>query len=74
MSAKGGYVDDVLDSESTVPLLAHLFTDGEYLWRVDLAYYVEKYHLQLPDDFLTHMKSRNWLPPCEEEINLQLLS
>lgn len=28
--------------------------DGEYAWSTDLAYYVEKYNLLLPDAFMKH--------------------
>jgi hypothetical protein len=29
-----------------------LLTDGTWLWRRDLADYVERYHVELPDDFV----------------------
>ena len=29
--------------------------DGEYIWSSDLAYYVEKYNLLLPDEFIKHV-------------------
>ena len=29
-----------------------LLTDGTWLWRQDLAHYVERYHVELPDDFV----------------------
>lgn len=32
-----------------------LFTDGEYSWWNDLAYYVEKYNLRLPKEFEEHV-------------------
>ena len=31
------------------------FSDGEYAWTSDLPYYVEKYNLKLPDDFIEHV-------------------
>ena len=33
-------------------------TDGVYSWPTDLAYYVERYHLRLPDDFVAHVMSK----------------
>jgi hypothetical protein len=29
-----------------------LLTDGTWLWRRDLAHYVERYHVELPDNFV----------------------
>lgn len=73
LGAKGGYVQDILDSSSSVPLLPHLYTDGTYLWRLDTAYYVEKYHLRLPPDFIDHMASMKWKPPTKEEVDMNSL-
>ena len=30
-------------------------SDGMYGWRSDIVYYVEKYNLRLPDDFIDHV-------------------
>lgn len=73
LGARGGYVSDVLDPSSTVPLVPHLYTDGTYLWRLDVAHYVEKYHLRLPLDFVRHMASMNWQPPTKEELDVSRL-
>ncbi len=35
-----------------------LLSDGEYEWTSDLIYYVEKYNLMLPDDFIIHVLSK----------------
>lgn len=32
-----------------------IFSDGTYSWTNDLTYYVEKYNLQLGDDFTKHV-------------------
>ena len=37
-----------------------LMTDGVWLWPAALIYYVEKYHVQLDADFLTHAQQSNW--------------
>ncbi|MFF0414185.1 hypothetical protein ACFYUY_27565 [Kitasatospora sp. NPDC004745] len=34
-----------------------LLTDGEWLWRLDLAHYVETHHLELPGAFLGHVRA-----------------
>lgn len=69
IGARGCYVDDVLDITSRVPLNPHTYTDGIYLWRLDIAHYVEKYHLRLPSDFIRHMASLNWQPPTKEQLD-----
>jgi hypothetical protein len=72
LGARGGYVNDVLDPSYKEGLPAHTYTDGTYMWRLDLAYYVGKYHLRLPEEFVRHMAARGWRPPTEEEVNSHL--
>lgn len=38
-----------------------VFTDGEYVWKSDLAYYVKNYELSLPQDFLDKVLQRQQL-------------
>ncbi len=33
-------------------------TDGIYGWRTDIIYYIERYDLKLPDDFISHILSK----------------
>lgn len=39
---------------------AGVLTDGVWCWPSDLFYYVDKYAVGVPDDFLAHMRSKNW--------------
>ena len=73
LGARGCYVEDVLDPTSRLPLVAHSYTDGTYLWRLDIAHYVEKYHLRLPPEFIRHMAAMNWQIPAKEQLKLDLL-
>ena len=41
-------------------------TDGIWLWPSDLAYYVKKYGVKLPEEFIETMRNNNW------SINLKL--
>jgi len=55
-----------------------LLTDGVWLWRLDLAYYVERYHIELPREFVEHVVSRGFrvTPLTEqalEEVGLEAL-
>jgi hypothetical protein len=63
VSACGGTFGDVLDPRVPHTLTAHTLTDGVYGWGADLSYYVERYHLRLPDQFIEHMKRNNWSIP-----------
>jgi hypothetical protein len=73
LGAKGGYVKDFFDPSSSEPLVPHLYTDGKYLWRLDIAHYVAKYHLRLPSAFVSHMSSMNWKPPTKDQVDVDSL-
>jgi hypothetical protein len=61
---------DIVDpSRITDP--PHLMTDGVWLWPLDLASYVERYHLTLPPDFIEHLRLQDWKP---RELNVDDLS
>lgn len=62
-AASGPMVDDALDpsNEAVAPL--ETATDGQWMWPRDLAYYVEKYHVELPEEFVKHMRNRDWQVP-----------
>lgn len=40
-----------------------LVTDGEWVWRSDLPYYVRLYHLALPAELLERMERNQWRVP-----------
>src|SRR5665213_1855548 len=68
-SGVGKTVGDVLDPNAKVVLFPGTRTDGAYLWPSELPYYVRKYHLKLPPDFLERIASLNWRPPAKTAIN-----
>jgi hypothetical protein len=35
-------------------------TDGEWFWYIGLIYYVEKYNVRLPDEYIEHAKRHGW--------------
>ena len=63
-----GVVRDFLEP-GTVIGPPHIRTDGVWCWPSDLAYYVEKYSCQIPEEFASYMKARNWRPPRDEDVN-----
>jgi hypothetical protein len=68
-SAMGKVVGDVLNPSEKVTLFPGTNTDGLYLWPTELAYYVQKYHVRLPQAFVDRMASLQWQPPPKTAID-----
>jgi hypothetical protein len=49
-------VKDVLNPDIVIGTLEYK-SDGMWEWSNDLAYYVEKYHVVLPKEFITHVRN-----------------
>jgi len=73
-AAPGPLVDDVLDgsSEGVAPL--EIATDGTWVWPRDLSYYVGRYHVQLPAEFVDHMQRHGWEPRTLTAAELETLT
>ena len=54
---------DVTDSAFELPGGSAILTDGIYYWRRDTALYVEHYRVALPEDFVEHARSLEWVCP-----------
>ncbi|MBZ4375337.1 hypothetical protein [Corallococcus sp. AS-1-6] len=52
----------------------HTQTDGVWHWRADLAYYVLRYGVALPDALLRHMRDLDWKCPVLSRQELHALS
>jgi hypothetical protein len=63
-----GLAADVLAADEHLIGPAHILTDGVYAWPKVLGFYVRRYHVAVPSDFITHMRSRKWVPPRKDEI------
>ncbi len=48
---------------------ALLKTDGVWTWPLSLAYYVENYHIKLPDEFIERMSALDWIAPTDVDID-----
>lgn len=69
--AEMGAERDVLDPEGpTLVSAGSLCTDGAWVWREDLSYYLATYHLALPDDFVTRVRELAYSPPVVPESRL----
>ncbi|MEV4659512.1 hypothetical protein [Micromonospora sp. NPDC049301] len=63
VAAAAGYAFDELDPNRPAIAPLSIQTDGEWSWPSDLSYYVEKYRVGLPEEFLQHAAARGWRPP-----------
>ena len=57
IAAAPGIMKDVLTGEST-GREELLYSDGKYVWKSDMIYYVEKYDMELPEELVTHITGK----------------
>ena len=57
-------VGDCLDPKRDMVSTAHCYTDGEWVWRGDVAWYVQEHHAELPAEFINRMESLGWSVPA----------
>lgn len=62
-----GTVRDVFD-QGTIAGTRSLRTDGDFTWPDSLAYYVERYAVELPPIFEARMAARSWVPPADVDL------
>lgn len=75
----GGYImldvpetaTDVIAGKERIIGAPSLMSDGTWVWRLDLAYYVANYHLRLPAEFLDHLYRRQFLVPSLSALELE---
>lgn len=61
---------DVVSGQGLIRGGSSVLTDGEWVWRWDLAHYVRSYDLQLSEDFLSSIMRNSFLIPA---VNLERL-
>lgn len=55
---------DVLSKDrELLPVSTIYRTDGYFVWEDALAYYISKYHVPIPDEFVFHMRRNDWKCP-----------
>lgn len=59
-----GAETDVLGTGRHILGGASIMTDGEWLWREDLQFYVSTHHVRLPGEFLTRIRERRYEVPA----------
>lgn len=73
LAASPGPVRDVLNPSRGFAGTASVLTDGTWVWRDDLPYYVEHYAIALRDEFLRHVEQLGYVvPSLTDEARSQL--
>jgi hypothetical protein len=68
-----GVVGDILDSNAGPIGSPDILTDGVWAWPGDLCYYLQKYHVRLPDEFVAHLRLKSFRPPSDREVDVAKL-
>lgn len=63
-----GASNDPLDKSVCIPGGPSLVSDGTWIWRNDLVYFVEKYRVKLPVDFVLHAISKDVVLVDDEKV------
>ncbi|WP_067885838.1 hypothetical protein [Nocardia vaccinii] len=56
---------DLVDGDQRIMSASSLISDGEWIWRVDSVHYLANYGLDIPEEFLRHVRGRKYTPPTE---------
>ncbi|MFJ4777931.1 hypothetical protein [Streptomyces sp. NPDC088762] len=65
---------DVIGGAFRVPGGSSLLSDGRFVWRVDLASYVEWYNIELPAEFVEHAGRHGFSMPAADRPTLIAVS
>ncbi|MFD3619112.1 hypothetical protein ACFWWT_28495 [Streptomyces sp. NPDC058676] len=65
-----GSSEDVLGSGQTVMGGDAIHSDGEWVWRGDLWFYVRAHHVALPTEFLERIRGFHYAVPTEDLSSL----
>ncbi|MEU2095015.1 hypothetical protein [Streptomyces globisporus] len=73
LAATAQRVFDVLSEEKQDAGPLAIMTDGEWMWPAELAYYVRRYNISLPESFVAHARSLDWVAPSLTSAELLLI-
>ncbi|MFJ2554871.1 MULTISPECIES: hypothetical protein [unclassified Streptomyces] len=59
---------DVISSDEWISGAGSLVTDGTWLWPVELQHYVHRYHVELPEEFLTDVRGSYYTVPAVSSV------
>ena len=68
-----GLARNLLSRQNEIVGPPHVYSDGEWVWTADVMFYVEKYHIEIPIDFLKRMELHGWhCPPVDNPHELAM--
>lgn len=70
LATTGTMVGDWFEPSQTAVAPLQLRTNGTWVWPGDLAFYVDKYGVALPPEFLAQMASESWRSPPLSQAQL----
>jgi len=56
-------VVDMVDGREWIRSGPTLVSDGEWIWRLDSIHYLRNYSLDMPQEFVDHVRRQNYQPP-----------
>lgn len=65
---------DVIGGDASIGGGSSILTDGTWVWRQDLSFYVRKYHVELEGEFLEHAMRLNFAVPEPNRSSLLALA
>ncbi len=65
---------DVIGGDARISGGSSILTDGTWIWRQDLPFYVKNYHLELDREFVEHVMKINFAIPEPDRASLLVLA
>lgn len=65
---------DVIGGDARISGGSSILTDGTWIWRQDLPFYVKNYHLELDRDFVEHAMKMDFAIPEPDRASLLALA
>lgn len=72
LASTGRAVGDWFETSNTAVAPMNIRTDGVWVWPGDLAFYVERYGVAVPEELVAFMASRSWVAKVLTEEELQV--
>src|SRR5262245_37097080 len=67
-----GIAIDLLSEHRRVIGAPDIYTDGVWTWSADVPFYIEEYHIDIPEEFRLRMEQNGWVcPPITETQGLR---
>ncbi|MFE6862793.1 hypothetical protein [Nocardia sp. NPDC057668] len=64
--------DDLIDGADRIMSASSLISDGTWIWRLDSIYYLSRYDLGFPEDFLRHVRRLDYRAPEQLDFTPEL--